>query len=111
RQISRIYTQRNQYQVILEVSPQFQQDPSDFHQIYVASSSGATVPLSAIARFERSLSPLVINHQGQFPSVTITYDPAPGVSIEQASDAILQAVRELHLPDTLHAEFAGDAAA
>jgi multidrug efflux pump len=111
RQISKIYTQRNQYQVILEVSPQFQRDPSDLDQIYAASTSGAQVPLSALAHFERSLSPLVINHQGQFPAVTISYDLAPGTSIEQASDAILQAVAELHIPDTLHAEFAGDAQA
>lgn len=111
RQISKIYTQRNQYQVILEVSPQFQRDPSDLDQIYAASTNGAQVPLSALAHFERSLSPLVINHQGQFPAVTISYDLAPGTSIEQASDAILQAVAELHIPDTLHAEFAGDAQA
>jgi multidrug efflux pump len=111
RQISKIYTQRNQYQVILEVGPQFQRDPSDLDQIYAASSSGVPVPLSALAHFERSLSPLVINHQGQFPSVTITYDLAPGASIEQSSADILQAVAELHLPDTLHAEFAGDARA
>ncbi len=111
RQISRIYGPRNQYQVILEVGPQFQRDPSDFDQIYVASTTGAQVPLAALAKFERSLSPLTVNHQKQFPAATITFNLSPGISIQTASDNVLQAVRELHVPDSVHAEFAGDAAA
>jgi multidrug efflux pump len=111
RQISRIYGARNQYQVILEVGPQFQTDPSDLDQIYVNSTAGAQVPLSAVAKIERSLSPLVVNHQKQFPAVTISFDTAPGVSLEEASSNIEQAVRELHPPDSLHAEFAGNALA
>jgi multidrug efflux pump subunit AcrB len=66
------------------------------------------VPLSAVARFERSAAPLVVNHQGQFPAVTITYNLKPNVGIEQASAALVQAVNDLHMPDTMHAEFAGD---
>jgi multidrug efflux pump len=66
------------------------------------------VPLSAVARFERSAAPLVVNHQGQFPAVTITYNLTPNVGIEQASAALVQAVNDLHMPDTIHAEFAGD---
>jgi multidrug efflux pump len=66
------------------------------------------VPLSAVARFERSAAPLVVNHQGQFPAVTITYNLKPNVGIEQASAALVQAVNDLHMPDTIHAEFAGD---
>jgi multidrug efflux pump len=111
RQISRIYGPRNQYQVVLEVSPQFQRDPSDLGQIYVSSAAGTQVPLSAVAKIERSISPLVVNHQKQFPAITITFDTAPGVSLETASNDVIEAVRELHLPDTVHAEFAGDALA
>jgi multidrug efflux pump len=111
RQVSTIYGQRNQYRVILEVDPRYQRDPSDLDQVYVASADGTQVPLSAVARFERGTSPLVINHQGQFPAVTITYNMTAAMAIETASNAILEAVREMHLPDSLHAEFAGEARA
>jgi hydrophobe/amphiphile efflux-1 (HAE1) family protein len=111
RQISTLYSERNQYRVILEVDPLFQRDPSDLSRVYVASAAGAQVPLSSVARFERTLAPLVVNHQGQYPAVTITYNLAPGVPIEQAMAAIDRAVAELHLPDTLRTEFAGDARA
>ena len=111
RQISTVFTQRNQYRVILEVEQQFQTDPSDLEQVYVPTANGGSAPLSAVARFEKGTSPLVINHQGQFPAVTITYNLAPGMPIEAASRAIAGAVAELHLPDTLHAEAAGEALA
>jgi multidrug efflux pump subunit AcrB len=111
RQISTIYAERNQYRVILEVDPLFQRDPSDLTQVYVAGNGSTQVPLSSVAHIEKTLSPLVINHQGSFPAVTITYNLAPNVPIEQASAAIERAVAELHLPDTLHTEFAGDAKA
>jgi multidrug efflux pump len=110
RQISTIYTQRNQYRVILEVEPRFQRDPSDLDQVYVAGRDGQ-VPLSAVAHFERGIAPLVVNHQGQFPAVTITYNLTDGTPMETASAAILETVRGLHIPDTLHADFAGDARA
>jgi hydrophobe/amphiphile efflux-1 (HAE1) family protein len=109
RQISTIYSERNQYRVILEVDPLFQRDPSDLTQVYVAGQGNTQVPLSSVARIEKTLAPLVINHQGSFPAVTITYNLAPNVTIEAASQAIEKAVAELHLPDTLHQEFAGDA--
>jgi len=109
RQISTIYSDRNQYRVILEVDPQFQRDPSDLAQVYVAGGGSTQVPLSSVARMEKTLAPLVINHQGQFPAVTISYSLAPNVTLEAASAAIEKAVAELHLPDTLHTEFAGDA--
>jgi multidrug efflux pump len=109
RQISTIYSERNQYRVILEIDPQFQRDPSDLSRVYVSGSGNAQVPLSAVARVEKALSPLVINHQGQFPAVTITYNLAPDVTLERAQAAIRQAIAELHLPDSLHAEEAGDA--
>jgi hydrophobe/amphiphile efflux-1 (HAE1) family protein len=111
RQISTIYSDRNQYRVVLEVDPRFSRDPSDLSKVYVDSSGGSQVPLSSVARFERTLAPLVINHQGQFPAVTITYNLAPNVAIQAASAAIEKVVAELHLPDTLRTEFAGDAKA
>jgi hydrophobe/amphiphile efflux-1 (HAE1) family protein len=111
RQVSTIYSERNQYRVILEVDPLFQRDPSDLTQVYVAGNGSTQVPLSSVARIEKTLAPLVINHQGSFPAVTITYNLAPNVTIEAASRAIEKAVAELHLPDTLHQEFAGDAKA
>ena len=79
RQVSTIYTQRNQYRVILEVDPQFQRDPTDLSQIYVAGAGGTQVPLSSVARVEKTLAPLVVNHQGQFPAVTISFNLAPDV--------------------------------
>jgi multidrug efflux pump len=109
RQISTIYTQRNQYRVIFEVDPRFQRDPSDLTQVHVRGAGGTQVPLSAVARVERGIAPLVINHQGSFPAVTLTYNLAPDVKLENASDQVLEAVRELHMPDVIRAEFAGEA--
>ncbi|HEX5509761.1 MAG TPA: efflux RND transporter permease subunit [Pseudolabrys sp.] len=108
RQISTIYTQRNQYRVILEVDPQFRRDPTDLTQLYVSGKGNTQVPLSTVAHFERSIAPLVVNHQGQFPSTTISYNLAAGMPLESAISDIQQAVAEMHLPDTLHADFAGD---
>ncbi len=109
RQVATLYTERNQYRVILEVDPQFQRDPSDLTRVYVPAAGGTQVPLSSVARVERGLAPLTVNHQGSFPSVTISYNLAPGVTLEQASVAIERAVAELHLPDTVRTEFSGDA--
>jgi len=109
RQISTIYAARNQYRVILEVDPQFQRDPSDLSRVYVAGANGVQVPLSSVARVERGLAPLVINHQGSFPAVTVTYNLAPNVTLNDAQAAIDRAVSELHLPESIRAEPAGDA--
>jgi len=111
RQISTIYTQRNQYRVILEVDPTYQRDPSDMSHIYVPGRGNTAIPLSTVARFERGLAPLVVNHQGQYPSATISFALRPGVQLESAIDAINLAVAELHMPTTVHADFAGDAQA
>jgi hydrophobe/amphiphile efflux-1 (HAE1) family protein len=108
RQISTIFTQRNQYRVILEVDPAFQRDPSDLSRIYVPGVGSTQVPLSSVAHFEKSIAPLVVNHQGQFPSITITYNLKPDASIEQASNDIQQAVAEMRLPDSIRSDFAGD---
>jgi multidrug efflux pump len=109
RQVSIIYTARNQYRVILEVDPTQQTDPSDFNRIYVPGSGGSQTPLSTLAQFTKSEAPLVTNHQGQFRGVTITYILTPGTVVQNANDAILAAVADMHLPDSLHADFAGDA--
>jgi multidrug efflux pump len=111
RQISRLYTQRNQYQVILEIDPLYQRDPTDLTRVYVNGANNTQVPLSAVTKIRRGLQPLVINHQGQFPSVTISFSLAPDVLIGDATYAVDRAVAEMHLPDTLHAEFQGDARA
>ncbi|MBV8447162.1 MAG: efflux RND transporter permease subunit [Hyphomicrobiales bacterium] len=111
RQISTIFSQRNQYRVVLEVTPSRSRDPSDFADLYVPGRGGVAVPLSSVAHVERTSAPLVVNHQGQFPSVTITYNLPPNTPVGVATDAIQKAVDEMHLPGGLHAEFAGDAKA
>jgi multidrug efflux pump len=83
-------------------------DPNNLQDIYVAGSGGTQVPLASVAQVKRGIAPLVVNHQGQFPSVTITYNLAPTANIEGATAAITQAVAEMHLPEALHADFAGD---
>jgi multidrug efflux pump len=108
RQISTIYGPRNQYRVILEVDAPYRRDPNDLSRIYVPGKGGAQVPLSAVAKVERGIAPLVVNHQGQFPSTTITYNLAPGTTIQDATAAITQAVAEMHVPDVIHTDFAGD---
>ncbi len=108
RQITTIYTQRNQYRVVLEVGPDQRSDPADIGRIYVPTSTGTQTPLSSFARITRGTAPLVVNHQGPFPSITITYNLAPEMGLEAASRAVLDAVAGLYLPDTLRAEFAGD---
>jgi hydrophobe/amphiphile efflux-1 (HAE1) family protein len=108
RQVSTIYSVRNQYRVILEVSKKYQRDPNDLSQIHVSGRDGTQVPLSAVAHVERGIAPLVVNHQGQFPAITITYNLAEGVTLEATTAAIEQAVAEMHLPDTIRTDFAGD---
>ncbi|MGE3148963.1 MAG: efflux RND transporter permease subunit, partial [Pseudorhodoplanes sp.] len=111
RQISTLYTQRNQYRVILEIDPQYQRDPNDLSRIYVPTKSGSQIPLSTIAHVERGIAPLTVNHQGTFPAATVSYNLTPGMPLETASRAITQAIAELHMPDTLRGEFAGEARA
>jgi multidrug efflux pump len=111
RQISTIYTQRNQYRLIMEIDPAYQRKPGDLDRIYVAGAHDTQVPLTAVTRIVQGLSPLVVNHQGQFPAITISFSLGQNVLIEDATRRVNQAVAELHLPDTLHAEFAGEARA
>jgi multidrug efflux pump len=108
RQVSTIYGDRNQYRVILEVDRQFKRDPSDLTRVYVPGNGNSQIPLSAVTRMERGNVPLAVNHQGQFPSVTITYNLTAEASIEETTAAIEKAVIDLHLPDVIRADFAGD---
>jgi multidrug efflux pump len=108
RQVSTIYASRNQYTVILEASGRYLQDPGDLSRIHVTGRDGTQVPLSAVAHVERGVAPLVVAHQGQFPSITISYNLSPGVSLDQSSKTIAQAVLDMHLPDNVHTDFTGE---
>jgi len=111
RQISTLFTQLNQYHVILETMPEFQQNPAKLQDVYVRSSSGGQVPLSAFTHFEQKNAPLCVNHQGQFPTVTISFNLAPGAALGDATKAIEQTQRELRMPLSIQAAFQGSAQA
>jgi multidrug efflux pump len=111
RQVSTIYTQLNQYHVVLEVGPQFQKDPQSLDSIYVKSNTGIQVPLSAFSHLERTNSTLAINHQGQFPVVTLSFNLAPGASLGEATKQIDAAEQAIQMPATIHTSFQGTAAA
>ncbi|HEY0292849.1 MAG TPA: efflux RND transporter permease subunit [Hansschlegelia sp.] len=110
RQISVIYGRRNQYRVVIELAPEQSSDSSDVLKIHVPTSSGTQIPLSTVATVTRRVAPLVVNHQGQYPSITITYDVAPDGSAGEATELVAKAVAGLHLPDGVNSSFAGDAA-
>jgi multidrug efflux pump len=110
RQISTVYTQRNQYQVILEINPQFQQDPSNLDRIFVAGANGVQIPLSTVVRYRRDLSPLAVYHSQSFPSVTVSFNTLPGVELDHVTAAIQRAVDELHMPEGIRGNFEGNAA-
>jgi multidrug efflux pump subunit AcrB len=136
-QISTVYTQRNQYRVVLEIDRRYQRDPSDLSHVYVSAggSTGAPggcagavattltanastgvmsgiganqIPLSAVARLDRGIAPLVVNHQGQFPAITVTFNVATAVTLDEAMSRIRKTVAGLHLPEGIHTEFTGD---
>jgi multidrug efflux pump len=111
RQVSTIFTQLNQYHVVLEVAPEFQNSPHALDNIYIRSTAGGQVPLSAFTHFEAGSAPLVVNHQGQFPAVTISFDLAPDYSLGDAVSAIDQARLEIGMPASIEASFQGTAAA
>jgi multidrug efflux pump subunit AcrB len=111
RQISTIYTTRNQYRVILEVDDKFKRDPSDLSQLYVAGGGNTQVPLSTVAKVERGIAPLVVNHQGQFPSVTTSFNLPPGVSLGQGVEAVNKATGEMGMPLSIRGTFMGTAQA
>jgi multidrug efflux pump len=110
RQVSTIFTQKNQYHVVLEVAEAFQRNPTALDNIYVKSSNGTQVPLSTFTHFEAQKAPLALNHQGQFPVVTLSFNIAPGKSIGDAVKAVNKAKEELNMPASLNARFQGSAA-
>jgi hydrophobic/amphiphilic exporter-1 (mainly G- bacteria), HAE1 family len=109
RQVATIYSPVNYYQVILETQPDFQVGPDDLARVYLKTTNGTTVPLSAVTRFQRTVGPLQVNHQGQQPAVTISFNLAPGFSLGQAVDAIQNLEREERLPATITTGFQGTA--
>jgi hydrophobe/amphiphile efflux-1 (HAE1) family protein len=111
RHIARIYTTLNQYYVILEVDPDYQLGPHALSRIYAKSAGGGMVPLSQIASVTQSTAPIAINHQGQFPSVTLSFNLAPGSTIGEAVEGVRKAVADLHLPRSIATSFQGNAQA
>jgi len=111
RQISSIYTERNQYRVVLEIDPSYQRSPADIARIFVPGANGTQVPLASLIEVRETLAPLVVNHQGPFPAVTINYGLTGDMTLDEAQAAIQQAIAELRMPDSIRAEPAGDAKA
>ncbi len=111
RHVAKVYTALNQYYLIMEAEPSYQLGPNALQRLYVRSQSGTEVPLSQIASFKSTLAPLAVNHQGQFPSVTLSFNLAPGVSIGQAVTAVQKAAASLHMPASVATNFQGNAQA
>ena len=111
RQVSTMYTQLNQYHVVMEVESKFWQNPEGLKYVYVRGRTGDLVPLDAFAHYERSTAPLTINHQGQFPSVTISFNLPAGVALGTAVDSVQRAESEIRLPATIRGSFQGTAQA
>ncbi|MGC2522560.1 MAG: efflux RND transporter permease subunit [Stellaceae bacterium] len=111
RQVANLYTATSQYKVILEVQPQFQKDPTALSKIFIAGPNGAQIPLSSFAHFTSKVESLSVNHQGQFPAVTLSFNLAPGVSLGQAVDKIQAMTANLRVPGTLDGSFQGTAQA
>ena len=111
RQVSTIFTQLNQYHVVLEVDPKFQRNPEDLNNIFVRSANNTQVPLSQFTHFETTSTPLVINHQGQFPVVTLSFNLAQGVSLGDAVKVIRDVEQQIGFPASIQADFQGTAAA
>ncbi len=109
RQVSTMYRQYNQFRVVLEVEPKYLQDPSALNQIFVRSTNGVLVPLNAVAKFKPSNTFLSVNHQGQFPAVTISFNLAPGVALGQATEVVENAVKRLKMPPSVLGSFQGTA--
>jgi multidrug efflux pump len=104
-----MYTGLNQYRVVMEVAPEFWQHPETLNALYVASANGDLVPLSTVATFGRSTTPLSINHQSQFPAITLSFNLVPGASLGDAVTAIDRAAQDIGMPTTVHGSFQGTA--
>jgi multidrug efflux pump len=105
--VSTMYTPLNQYYVVMEVAPQYWQSPEGLNDVYINSPTGGIVPLSAVTHFEPKIAPLAVNHQGQFPSVTVSFNLAPGIALSDATRAILQMEDKIGMPATVHGMFSG----
>jgi multidrug efflux pump len=106
-QVSTMYTSLNQYHVVMEVAPQFWQSPDALKDVYVEAAQGKEVPINAIAHAETRTAALAVNHQGQFPSVTVSFNLAPGVSLSDAAKAITDMEQKIGMPSTIHGMFSG----
>ncbi len=111
RQVSTVFTQSNQYRVVLETAPQFRQNPAALNSIYVATSGGKPVPISSVAKISEKRSPLVLNRLDQFPAVTVSFNLAPGASLSDGVDAVARARSEAQLPLSIQVRFQGAARA
>jgi multidrug efflux pump len=111
RQVSTMYTSLNQYHVVMGVAPPFWQNPDGLKSVYVATPTGTLVPLSAFAHYAPSITSLSINHQGQFPAMTISFNMLPGYALSQAVDEVQGAETEIGMPTTIHGSFQGTAQA
>jgi len=109
RQVSTMYTGLNQYFVVMEVDPQYQRSPDALNGIYIKTSTGSMVPLSTIAHYEQRRTSLTVNHQGQYPAVTLTFNLAPNIALGDAVTALEKAQREMGMPSTIHPTFQGTA--
>jgi multidrug efflux pump subunit AcrB len=108
RQISIIYSDRNQYRVVLEATPVLQTDPAMLDRIYVGSATGKQMPLRSVVQFERGIAPLAVRHQGQYPAATITFNVAQGVATGTALATVQKVADDLHMPETVRTQFAGN---
>jgi multidrug efflux pump len=106
-QVSTMYTSLNQYHVVMEAAPQFWQSPLGLNNVYIRTPSGGEVPLSAVAHYVPTTAPLSVNHQSQFPSVTVSFNLAPGMALSDAAAAINQMEQKIGMPATIHGMFSG----
>jgi multidrug efflux pump len=111
RQIATLFTQLNQYRVVLEVKPEFRRSPEALEHIYITPPGGRAVPLSAVAHWQETHAPLTINHQGQFPVVTLSFNLAPGASLGDAVEKINRVQQELGMPESIRTAYQGAARA
>ena len=110
-QVSTMYTQLNQYHVVMEVAPKYWQNPESLNDIYLTATNGGQVPLSAVTRRQTSTTPIAVNHQGQFPAVTFSFNLLPGVALSDAVEAVNKMEQSAGMPSTIRGNFAGTAAA
>jgi multidrug efflux pump len=110
-QVSTMYTALNQYHVVMEVEPKFWQDPSGLSTVYIHPSTGGEVPLSTVAKYAPTTAPLAVNHQGQFPSVTVSFNLAPGVFLSDVQREITEMQQSIGMPSTIRGMFSGTLAA